>query len=210
VGASGIEGTSTAPLPRDDRDDSDLNDARNVERRLQRVEDRIELSDLVARYGVAVDDRDEATLRELFARDATFTGVRGETRGRDAVVAYYLERFRTFGPSFHVPHSQTVTFDGDDAATGVVSAHAELAGADGAFWVALRYLDVYVREDGAWRFASRAIRQLYALPLRELADHLGAPDRVRWPGTDPRAADLPTWDADLASSASQNEHRRDG
>ena len=104
-----------------------------------------------------------------------------------------------FGPSFHIPHSQTVTFVDDDTATGVVTAHAELGMDDGSFWVALRYHDDYRREDGRWRFHRRVVHQLYAMPLRELVDDLAAAERVRWPDTPPRVAalpeGLPTWAA---------------
>lgn len=171
----------------------------DLEARIRRLEDRQALSDLVADYGRMVDDRDVEGLRALYAVDSVFDSVMGPIRGRDAVVDYYLERFRLFGPSFHIPHSQTVTFLSDDEATGIVTAHAELGRDDGTFWVALRYLDHYVREDGAWRFRERKVQQLYAMPLRELLDDLGGQRRKRWPGTEPVEAELPeslaTWQA---------------
>ena len=169
----------------------------SLEDRLQRLEDRWELQDLVATYGRAVDDRDVELLRDLYAEDAVFDAVVGPIRGRDAVVEYYFERCRLFGPSFHVPHSQTVQFIGTDEATGVVTAHAELGMEAGTFWVALRYYDHYVRHDGAWRFQERKVSQLYAMPLHDLLDDLGGTSRVRWPGASRREADLPeglsTW-----------------
>lgn len=171
----------------------------DLQARLRRVEDRIELSDLVAIYGRVVDDRDVEGLRQLYTEDAVFDTVMGRIEGRDEVVDYYLERFRIFGPSFHIPHSQTVEFQGDDEATGIVTAHAELGREDGTFWVALRYLDHYVREDGRWRFRERKVQQLYAMPLRELLDDLIATDRKRWPHGPPDTADIPeglaTWQA---------------
>ncbi len=163
----------------------------SVELRLRRLEDRQELADLVARYGPAVDDRDAAVIEELFAEDSTFDTVAGVIKGRDRVVAYYLERLSMFGASFHYPHSQTVEFDGDDRARGLVTAHAEMASGAEAFWVALRYHDEYVREDGRWRFAVRRVEQLYALPLRELMEDMGSTHLLRWPGTDPAVAPLP-------------------
>jgi len=162
-----------------------------LEARVRRLEDRQELSDLVARYGRVVDDRDADALRELYAADAVFDAVAGPITGRDAVVDYYRQRFHAYGPSFHVPHSQTVEFLDDDEATGVVTAHAELAMPEGTFWVALRYQDRYVRGEGRWRFRERRVQQLYAMPLRELLDDLGAPDRLRWPGRPTAPADLP-------------------
>jgi len=112
-------------------------------------------------------------------------------RGRDEVVAYYLERLAMFGASFHYPHTQTVEFDSEDRAHGLVTAHAEMASGSEAFWVALRYHDEYVREGGRWRFAVRRVQQLYALPLRELIEEMGAPALLRWPGTEPAVAPLP-------------------
>ena len=162
-----------------------------LEARLRRVEDRIELSDLVATYGRVVDDRDVEGLRDLYTEDAVFDTVMGRIEGRDDVVDYYLERFRIFGPSFHIPHSQTVAFVGENEATGVVTAHAELGRDDGTFWVALRYLDHYVREGDRWRFRERKVQQLYAMPLRELVDDLIATDRKRWPGGPRARADIP-------------------
>lgn len=167
------------------------------EGRLRRLEDRWALQDLAATYGRAVDDRDVELLRSLYDEDAVFDSVEGPQRGRDTVVEYYLERCRLFGPSFHVPHTQTVEFAGPDEAHGTVTAHAELGMEDGAFWVALRYDDHYVRSGGRWRFKERKVAQLYAMPLRDLVDDLGRGERVRWPNTERRDAELPedlaTW-----------------
>ena len=163
----------------------------SIEDRLRRLEDRQELADLIARYGPAVDDRDAAAIADLFAEDSVFDTVAGVMRGRDAVVAYYLSRLAQFGASFHYPHTQTVEFDGRDRARGLVTAHAEMASGREAFWVALRYHDEYVREDGRWRFAVRRVQQLYALPLRDLMEEMGTERLLRWPGTEPAVAPLP-------------------
>lgn len=159
--------------------------------RVRRLEDRWELSDLIATYGRVVDDRDADAIRELFAADSTFDTVGGVITGREEVVAYYLERLSEYGASFHIPHTQTVEFDGEDRAHGIVTAHAEMSYGDPAFWVALRYHDEYVREDGRWRFKVRRVEQLYAMPLRELMDEMGTEDRLRWPDQHRAAAPLP-------------------
>ncbi len=163
----------------------------SLESRIRRLEDRQEIADLVARYGPAVDDRDASAIAELFAADSVFDTVAGVIRGRDDVVAYYLERLSQFGVSFHYPHTQTVDLESEDRARGLVTAHAEMASGREAFWVALRYHDEYVREDGHWRFAVRKVEQLYALPLRELIEEMGTPQLLRWPGTQPASAPLP-------------------
>lgn len=172
--------------------------------RVRRLEDRQELSDLAATYGRVVDDRDTDALRALYTEDAVFESTVGPVSGRDEVVDHYIERMRMFAASFHIPHSQTVEFQSEDEATGIVCAHAELGMPDGAFWVALRYHDRYRRTAEGWRFHERRVRQLYAMPLAELADGLSEGGRKRWPGTAHAEAELPesldSWAAWTASA----------
>ncbi|GJF01287.1 nuclear transport factor 2 family protein [Pseudonocardia sp. D17] len=171
----------------------------DLEARIRRLEDRAELGELVARYGRLLDDRDVDGLAALYTADAVFDSTDGPMTGRDAVMDYYRRQLDRYGMTYHYPHSHTIEFTGPDDATGVVSAHAELAILPTPFVVALRYLDVYRREDGCWRFVSRRALQLYAAPLAELPDVLAGTLRRRWPGTEPATADipesLPTWQA---------------
>ena len=177
-----------------------MDDNADILRRLRRIEDRFELSDLVAKYGQLLDDRDLDAVAELYSTDSSFDSLTGPVSGRAAVVGYYAERLGAGGVTYHYPHSQVLTFsDDDDSASGVVHAHAEMEIDGVTLVIALRYLDEYTREDGAWRFRSRRAQQLYALPLDELATQLGSTTRKRWPGMEPMAADipesLPTWQA---------------
>ena len=171
----------------------------DLSRRLRRLEDRQELADLIARYGIAVDDRDMNTLGDLFSRSATVQHSQGRSTGRDAVIAFYRGRLSQFGPTYHYPHTQTIDFLSDEEATGVVAAHAEMAIGKEAVMAAIRYMDRYVREDGRWKFLERGLRFLYVLPLQELPRFLSERLRKRWPGTTPAEADLPetldTWKA---------------
>ncbi len=64
---------------------------------VQRVDDRQQLSELISRYGIAVDDRDFDTLASLFAPDVQFQHV----QGRDAVIAFYKMRTALFSTSTH-------------------------------------------------------------------------------------------------------------
>lgn len=162
-----------------------------LEGRIQALEDRWGLQDLVARYALSVDERDWDAVGEMYATDCVFDSVEGRFRGRQAVVNYYRQRTSQFGATYHYPHSQTVSITGPDAATGTVAAHAELAIGDQTVMVALRYQDQYVREDGAWRFQERVVQQLYAMPLADLLTGLAERDRKRWPGTPAAPADLP-------------------
>lgn len=162
----------------------------DLEQRIRRLEDRAEITELVNRYGLAVDDRDWDAVEQMYARDSAFDSVLGRYEGREAVVAYYRERTEGFGATFHIPHNVVLEFQGDDDATGIVAAHAELAIGDITFLIALRYLDTYRREEDRWRFGVREVAQLYAVPAADLPDMLATTNRKRWPGTHPAPADL--------------------
>ncbi|MBW0090153.1 nuclear transport factor 2 family protein [Pseudonocardia sp. KRD-184] len=178
----------------------------DLARRIALLEDRAELHELVAVYGRLIDDRDVEGIGAIYTADAVFDSTAGPVSGRDAVLDYYRGQLDRYGMTYHYPHSHTVEFTGPDTATGVVSAHAELAIGDTPFVVALRYLDSYRREDGRWKFHERRAQQLYAAPLSELSTVLQTTLRKRWPGTEPAPADLPeplpSWQAYAASRGS--------
>lgn len=164
----------------------------DLARRLDAIEARESIRDLVTRYGIAVDDRDMATVGALFTADAVFR--HGDdsivNHGRQEIVDFYTDRLSAFGASYHYPHSHLIELSSADAgtgpvaATGVVCAHAEL-GIDGrTFQTALRYHDQYVRQDGMWLFAERRLAMLYYMDLAELVDGgLSATERKRYFGT---------------------------
>jgi uncharacterized protein (TIGR02246 family) len=166
-------------------------DLARLNRTVQRLADRQELADLVARYGRCVDDRDLDAVADMFTSDATFDSRSGPVAGRAAVLDYYRKQLLSYTVTYHYAHSQTVDFLDDDTATGVVQAHAELAIDGRGVQVALRYTDEYRREDGRWRFRSRRAQQLYGLPMDELGRSLGDETRKRWPGAEPGPADIP-------------------
>ena len=154
---------------------------------VQRVDDRQQLSELISRYGIAVDDRDFDTLASLFAPDAQFQHV----KGRDAVIAFYKVRTALFSTSTHYAHTWHFDFSSKTQASGVVSASAELCIQGQTVRLSLRYLDRYIKTTTGWVFQVRDIKFRYVLPLDQVAQGLDQPLRVRWPGTEPRQADLP-------------------
>jgi len=167
--------------------------------RIRTLEDRAELRELVARYGIAVDDRDIDALTELFTPDAEFRsadGVMGAV-GREAVIEQFRGRFAALKATNHIAHDQILELGPDpDAAAGLVSSHAEVCRNGRVLLAALRYRDRYRRHEGRWRFAERALSFLYYLPVEEYAEGLASRLRMRAYG-DRRAADypesLPTW-----------------
>src|SRR5690349_13166849 len=143
----------------------------DVEQRLRRLEDRAEIADLIAAYGLGVDDKDLDVIARSFTGDAVFEPGGGRAQpvsGRDAILAYYRESFERSGASFHYPHTRLLDFEDDDEATGIVTSHVESAKEGATFVMGLRYYDRYRREAGRWRIARRTLRFLYAMPLAEL------------------------------------------
>jgi ketosteroid isomerase-like protein len=172
----------------------------NLEWRVRRLEDRIAIGELVARYCFAVDDRDIDGLARLFTRAARVRSRDGvmDATGRDAIVAQFHGRFAVLGPSNHFTHDHLIEFDAadPDRARGLVSSHAEVVRNGETLWAALRYDDEYRFEDGAWRFADRLLGFFYYLPVKDYAELMKRPDRLR-AYAEPRPADYPesleTW-----------------
>ena len=158
--------------------------------RIARLEALEEIRDLVARYGMVVDDRDIDGLADMFTTDGAFGLADGDglvaNQGRQAVIDFYTERMAAFGATYHYPHSHVIELDPDHPghATGMVNAHAEL-GLDGRTLVtALRYYDQYRVEDGRWCFVERRVTMIYYMDMADLADGgLCDEDRKRYFGT---------------------------
>ncbi|MFI0816096.1 nuclear transport factor 2 family protein [Streptomyces sp. NPDC021098] len=144
----------------------------DLERRLRDVEARLAVQELVARYCLAIDDRDWEALAALFDADATMP-IRGEeARGRTAVVDALRERLAGAGRSVHAPHSCVLDELDEERARGTVLGHVEM-GLGGATHIgALRYADAYVRRGDRWVFARREMTYLHMGPWSEVGRSL--------------------------------------
>ena len=147
--------------------------------RLQRIEDREEIRNLVAGYGRVVDDRDMDGLRALFAPDVRFgaVGAAQKIEGREAVVAFYESRYAGMPLSNHFTHDHVIVLESDNLARGQVNAHVEMVREGEPMLVAMRYADTYVRHEGAWKFQERITSMFYYLRTADYLEKLG--DRKR-------------------------------
>ena len=156
--------------------------------RIRRIEDREAIRTLVGRYSLAVDNHDFETLGGLFARDAVYGRDDDSPRevGRDVIQASFTQKLAKAGPSFHVNHDSFVEWNENDPdrATGMVMCHAETSHVAGHNVCAIRYIDEYVREDGAWKFASRRLSFLYFTPVAQYPGVLMQKNRMRMPDGD--------------------------
>ena len=179
-----------------------MTETANLEARLRRLEDREAIKELIARYGLVMDDRDMQAMPSLFTADVHIRSPDGvmDARGRDAVVDMFEGRFAVLGPSNHFTHDKIIRFDDADPhrAYGTVLSHAEMNRKGQPMLAAIRYSDTYAREDGMWRFAERIFAFFYYVATEEYLDALGAGLGTRMRAyAEPTAADIPesleTW-----------------
>jgi uncharacterized protein (TIGR02246 family) len=140
----------------------------STERRLQMLEDREAIRNLVARYGFVIDDRDMDGVADCFTEDGGFSSREGNlgARGRQALIDQFHDRWSVLGPANHIVHQHYIELDPSDPdrATGMVSSHAELVRNGEVQITALRYDDQYRRDpDGRWRIADRMMSIFYYL-----------------------------------------------
>lgn len=146
--------------------------------RLERVEAQLAITQLPARYALAVDSRDLDSLVKLFVADVN-CGRWGV--GREALKAFYGSEhiLQAFRRCVHQICGQTIDFIDENIATGTVYCRAEHE--DGEHWVvmAICYFDRYERRDGQWQFVSRDEQHWYST---DWTQRPGDPCWQNWPG----------------------------
>jgi uncharacterized protein (TIGR02246 family) len=138
--------------------------------RIQAIEDRNAIDDLVSVYCLAIDERDLDRFLSLFTEDAVVRHEDGVMRldGLPAIREYYTQRFADYGVTFHTPHSRIVEFVSPDEATGVVTGHAEMSQDGELMLAAIKYTDLYRKVDGRWLFAERVLGFWYYMKASDL------------------------------------------
>lgn len=162
----------------------------DFEQRLRRLEDRAELQDLAVRYFLASDFDDYDAIAGCYSADAVFAAGGFEGATGPSGIADMIRQARTnFGTTIHTPDYSLIEFQDDDHATGLVGAHLEIATGGKSVFGAVRYEDVYVREDGKWKFSKRNMRSVHVGPWEEVGTSLTSELPVRWPGAEPAPSD---------------------
>jgi SnoaL-like domain len=167
----------------------------DLEDRIRRLEDLEEIRGLAIRYGLFVDERDVAGICALFSEDGELKTMSGpsKARGPAAIAEYFRNGYRVLGPTNHFTHGHLIDFDTADrnSAAGLVFSHAEVVRDGRPMVTAMRYHDRYVRTSGGWRFRERIQSYMYFVDVREYAEALGHPLRMRRAPDDWRPADWP-------------------
>jgi ketosteroid isomerase-like protein len=129
-----------------------------LEARLQQLEDLEGIRRTVAAYCTAVDNKDLQGLAAVFAQDSEFAVAPWGmgAKGHAAIVEFYARAFQDSGPTRHYLTNESIERDGDGYRSvcyfqnAVAVAPRSLRG-----WGI--YEDRFVREGGAWKFASKRV-----------------------------------------------------
>lgn len=140
-----------------------------LETRLQAMEDEKAIRDLMVRYGQHLDTLDFEAYSQLFAAEGEWSGqlseyttVRGPAAIRSAMEQAFAER--TWDPdrvtNVHLISNVSIEVRGDRA-TGYSKWTVMSRSDDGAPYVRVsgHYDDMFVREDGRWKFLRRVARR---------------------------------------------------
>jgi uncharacterized protein (TIGR02246 family) len=175
-----------------------------IAERLDRLESRDEIRQLISKYSLALDMRDMDAMANLFVPDVA---VGGDKRGREALRDWLDDTMRKqFDGTSHHVGTTIIEFADADNAVGIVYSKNEHE--TGAEWVIMQmmYFDAYARIDGRWHFKRRQPLYWYATDLNK--PPIGG-RKMRWPGREPYEGafhDLfPSW-AEFWSRAGSSAH----
>lgn len=131
------------------------------------LSDRLQISDLLTRYTVAIDEKDWALLDRVFTPDADIDyTTSGGIKGKYPEVRQWLEKALSIFPvTMHFISNSTVELDGDTAKarTYVINpmVFKNPDGSDHIFTVGAYYNDELICSDEGWRISSRFEEQAY-------------------------------------------------
>lgn len=145
-----------------------------LEERLQQLEDREAIRQLLVDYGRCLDQRDFASFSKLFAeKDGEWIGGMGNAKGSQSIRKLMEESIGTNGAlkntSFHLFSNETINLAGSRATATtkwVFVVKGDANRPQPAFMG--HYEDDLVRKNGTWKFLKRAV---YAdIPTDDLLD----------------------------------------
>jgi len=136
----------------------------SVEIRLQRLEDREEIRQLLVDYGRFLDRKDFAAFSQLFAeKDGEWIGGLGKAKSPQAIRKLMEDTIgkdtgKISGPNCHVFTNQSINVSGDqaEATTKWMFVVQGDAGRPQPFYLG-HYEDSLVRQNGHWKFLRRVV-----------------------------------------------------
>ena len=149
-------------------------DAPGLEARIDRLEAHQEIQTLMLDYGRTLDSRDFKSFADLWATGAEYIQGSGPPAKGPAAIRAVLEAAfarnaaGVSGPNFHVFFNQAIGPIEGDRATAFSRSAFVAAGPAGGLEVviAAHYDDIFVRENGRWKFLRRVISADGTAPRR--------------------------------------------
>jgi gamma-hexachlorocyclohexane dehydrochlorinase len=138
----------------------------SLEQRLDYVESRIAIEDLIARYSKGFDNQDLETLLSIWHEDAVldFGDAFGVHEGVEAIGTAAAGFWQALPWMHHWQSTPVIEIDGDRAAAHVGLDCMVRSAEQGPVRVAGSYEDVFERRDGVWKFANRKFEVAYWAP----------------------------------------------
>jgi uncharacterized protein (TIGR02246 family) len=133
----------------------------SLEARIQRLDDRMAIEQLLMQYGRAVDNRDFAAFAALFTDDGEWRGAQGSYRGpkqiRESMEKIFAAAVADIpkGSNFHLLTNVIIDLQADHATASSKFIFYKMNGAKPEAVVAGRYEDRLVRVAGTWKFKQR-------------------------------------------------------
>ena len=140
----------------------------NTEQRLQELEDRIAIRELVDQYSFCADTRDAEGQMAIFTEDANFEVYMDEKipaptyviTGRDNLRPVFDDLNQYFS-TMHFNGQSTVKLEGGKA-TGTTYCRAYhlkvIDGVQKLMIAGIRYYDIMVKQNGTWLFSERKLK----------------------------------------------------
>lgn len=140
-----------------------------LEQRIDQLESRFAMLDLVSDYCLGFDKHDFERFMNIWWEDAvweigppfgTFEGTEGVTRAVKDIL------WPAWSASTHFTTNLRVTFDGPDSADGICDVDCIGTTSDGqAQTVSATYRDRFERRNGVWKIALRNVQMHHFSPL---------------------------------------------
>lgn len=140
--------------------------------RLQELEDRADIGEVLTRYCSALDNRDWKGLESVFTTDAICDyGALGNPHGAAEIASLISSTIGDLDATQHLIGNVTVSVDGDMATADcyLISQHIR-AGAPGGdhYLLGGRYSDRLVRTPEGWRIAHRTLHRMWTTGNRDV------------------------------------------
>jgi ketosteroid isomerase-like protein len=152
-------------------------EALSLESRVDRIESRTRIAELVAGYCEGVDRKDLAKFTSLWHDDADYLigAGRGDFHGLDEIARFPDVAAKAWLETYHWTTNHVVTFSADDRATGRSDCLAMGKHHSGQVsFISATYLDVYQRRGADWRFSRREVKRWFVsgpVDIELLAPH---------------------------------------